>query len=747
MSKFLRPEIIGKGSIVSRLLKRKLSRRRFLGVSSCALGTVALGSQLNVLKALAEPGSGVKLSLVPDRSVFTCCEMCVNKCGVIARMREGVIHKLDPNPSFLRSRGMLCARGNAGLQTVYDPDRLKYPLIRTGARGEGKWRRASWDEALDLVAGKMTAVADQYSRAGMMFVSTEGFQEEFFLRFAECFGSPNTLRHPTLCLASNLQGFGATYGTNPFPDVRNADYLIMSGANRAEALFTPDSIDMIAGDGGRRKLVYLDPRFTRTAAKADEWYPIRPGTDLAFVLAMLHVIVGEKRYDREFIDTMTVGFDELVPHLETYSPEWAAGECDIPAEDIRRIAREFAAAAPRAIYYQGRRSSFFDNDTQLRRAMAILNVVVGNWDVKGGMLPGKKIHLGENYYLAPWYDGVPERLETGDVTYLSLKDGAWKPFRDRVLAADPYPVKGMMVYKQNPLQSVPNRSKTLAMMEQMDFICTIDITMSDTAWYSDVVLPEATYLERLDPIHVLSGPVPEAVMRQPCIEPLFETKPNQWIMQQLARRFGDEVAESFNFTMEAFIANQVEGHPEILEALRTRGVYRENDEPVYGASHGKRMKTRSGKIEIYSAKYAKEGQDPLPVYRAPQTPSRGRYRLLLGRTAYFTHGTTQNNPYLHELMAENSLWLHPDEARRLGLRDGSRVRVRSSVGEESLPLRVTEKIRPDCVYMDHGFGVLSKGLSRIHGRGASDAALIEDRMEPISGNVAMHQTFVEILPA
>src|SRR6056297_115972 len=291
MSKFLRPEIIGKGSIVSRLLKRKLSRRRFLGVSSCALGTVALGSQLNVLKALAEPGSGVKLSLVPDRSVFTCCEMCVNKCGVIARMREGVIHKLDPNPSFLRSRGMLCARGNAGLQTVYDPDRLKYPLIRTGVRGEGKWRRASWDEALDLVAGKMTAVADQYSRAGMMFVSTEGFQEEFFLRYAECFGSPNTLRHPTLCLASNLQGFGATYGTNPFPDVRNADYLIMSGANRAEALFTPDSIDMIAGDGGRRKLVYLDPRFTRTAAKADEWYPIRPGTDLAFVLAMLHVIV------------------------------------------------------------------------------------------------------------------------------------------------------------------------------------------------------------------------------------------------------------------------------------------------------------------------------------------------------------------------------------------------------------------------------------------------------------------------
>jgi thiosulfate reductase/polysulfide reductase chain A len=185
----------------------------------------------------------------------------------------------------------------------------------------------------------------------------------------------------------------------------------------------------------------------------------------------------------------------------------------------------------------------------------------------------------------------------------------------------------------------------------------------------------------------------------------------------------------------------------MLEALRTRGVYRQADEPAYGASRGKQLTTRSGKIELYSERYADEGLDPLPVYRAPETPPRGRYRLLLGRTAFFTHGTTQNNPYLHELMAENALWLHPGEAARLGLRDGSRVRVRSSVGEEELSLKVTERIRPDCVYMDHGFGVLSKGQSRIYGKGASDAALLEDRMEPISGNVAMHQTFVEVFAA
>ncbi len=733
---------------MTRLIDKKVSRRRFLGMSSCALATAAVGSQVKVLRALAMDGRIGETIDLPTRDVFTSCGMCVNKCGVIARVRDGVIHKLDPNPHFIKSRGMLCARGNAGTKVVYDPDRLKYPLIRAGERGEGKWRRASWEEALDLVARNLNDLADQYTRAGTLFASTEGtFQEHFFLQLAECYGSPNTLRHPTLCLSSNIQGFGATFGTNPTPDVLNADFILMSGANRSEALITPDSIDALKGNGGRRKIVYLDPRFTKTAAKADEWYPIRPGTDMAFILAMIHVIVTEAIYDHDFIEKMTVGFDQLVPHIEPYTPEWAAAECDIPAADIRRIAREFADAAPRAVYYQGRRSSFFENDTQMRRAMAILNTIVGNWDVKGGLVPNACIKLAKHDYLAPWYDDVPPRLDQNSVAYLSEKDGAWVPFRDRVLEGKPYPVKGMMVYKQNPLASVPNRAKTLKMMEQMEFICTIDITMSDTAWYSDVVLPEATYLERLDPAECLGGPVPVVAWRQPAIEPMFESKPNLWIMQQIARRLGDEIHESFDFTIEEHLEHQTHNNPEILEALKTKGVYYEYTEPRYGTSLNKRLKTRSGKIEIYAEKYLEKGLDPLPVYSPPERAPGGRYRLLVGRHAYFTHGTTANNAYLHDIMPENTLWLNTEEARKLGLKNGRRVRVRSTVGEEVLKLEVTEKIRPDSVYMAHGFGVLSRGLRNIHGKGGCDAALIEEKVCPISGNVAMHQTFVEILPA
>jgi thiosulfate reductase/polysulfide reductase chain A len=666
----------------------------------------------------------------------------VNKCGVIARVRGGVIKKLDPNPHFIKSRGMLCARGNAGLKTVYDADRLKYPLLRVGKRGEGKWKRISWDEAFDYIGEKLTALAEEYTRAGTVFISTEGFQEHFFRMLSESYGSPNTLRHPSLCLSSNIQGYAATYGTNPSEDVLNADYIIFSGSNRSEAFITPDTIDMLKGEGGRRKIVYLDPRFTKTAAKADEWYPVKPGGDMAFILGMINVIVSEELYDKQFVEEMTVGFDKLAPHVELNTPEWAEGECEIAAADIRRLAREFAAAAPRAVYYHGRRSSFFSNDTQMRRAMAILNAIVGNWDKPGGLVPNSKIKLAEHLYDTPWYDDIPERLDKGSVGYLSEVDGAWVPFRNRVLEGKPYPVKGMMVYKQNPVSSVPNRTKTLKMMQQMDFICTIDITMSDTAWFSDIVLPEASYLERTDPVESISGLLPLVIGRNQAVKPLFEAKPNLEIMQGIAKRLGDEVSATFNFTVDEYNEHAINRLPGAHEMLKEKGVYYTQTVPTYGKTNGKRLKTKSGKIELYSAKYAKKGFDPMPVFM-PQ----GKFRLVVGRNAYFTHGTTQNNTLLNELMAENTLWMNPGQAARLDLENGETVRVTSSVGVEKLRLEVTEKIRPDTVYMAHGFGVLSPQMTLIAGKGGCDAGLIEDRFCPISGNSALHETFVEVAKA
>ncbi len=720
-----------------------VSRRGFLQGAAIATAAGALVPSLGCARFLRR-GNQAK---APARVVPTACEVCPNKCAVLAVTEGGRIRKLDPNPASPKSRGMLCARGNAAVKSVYDPDRVKQPLIRAGARGEGKWRTASWDEALDFTAERLQAIKDAHGPEAVVFSSTEGFQEEFFRNFGLAFGSPNLLRHPTLCLASVNLAYAMTFGTVPSFDLLNTDYVIMSGANRFESIITPDTMDLVEATMNRKaKLVYLDPRFTVTASKADEWYPIRPGTDFAFILALLHVIVGEERYDREFVTTRCLGFDELRTHVEPYTPEWAQGETEIPAADIARIARELADAAPRAAYYAGRRSSWYVNDFQMRRAQAILNAVIGSWDREGGIVPDSKIALGELLFM-PWDDPVAPRVDEIDTLFplAAQGDGIFLQARENVLAGTPYPVKGWMVYKQDPMNSLPDRGRTQQMLEQLDFVGVIDTQLSDTAWFADVVLPESTYLERLDPLHSLPGIWPVVVMRQQVVPPIHDTRPNLEIMQGLASRFG--LSDYFDFTIEQWVEAQAEDLPveNPVEHLRQHGVFAAPGAPFYGSTRKPehRFFTRTGKIELYSQRLADAGHDPLPVYTPPAQPPPGSFRMVLGRKATHTHAATTNNEWLAELTPGNDLWLNPQPALKLGIASGDLVEVSSRVGTVRLPARVTEEIRPDCVFMLHGFGKLSRALHRATG-GASDADVLTTAMDRVSGNAAFHETFVTV---
>ncbi|MCP3954770.1 MAG: molybdopterin-dependent oxidoreductase, partial [Desulfobacterales bacterium] len=226
-------------------------------------------------------------------SMFSACDMCFNKCGLIARVEKGVVKKLDPNPKSLKSRGMLCARGNAGIKQLYDPDRLKYPLLRKGPRGEGRWQRLSWDQALDHAAEQMERIGKKFTRCGFLFMAGTDMQSTFVHRFAEAYGSYNVISHESNCLLSRNRAFLDTFGVVPTPDVLNCKYVIMPGANRFEALVTPDSMDLMTAMRTGSKLVVLDPRYTKTAALASEWHAIKPGTDMAFFLAIAHVMIAE----------------------------------------------------------------------------------------------------------------------------------------------------------------------------------------------------------------------------------------------------------------------------------------------------------------------------------------------------------------------------------------------------------------------------------------------------------------------
>lgn len=769
-----------------------LSRRKFLAASGGAVAAGVIATNLTTLKAVASSDhAAAPTGEKGEKHIASSCEMCVNKCGFFAHVVDGKIKKLNPNPKFFKSRAMLCARGNAGAEEPYNHERLTTPLLRVGKRGEGKWKKISYEEAFKMLAEKLAEQKVKHeNRSSVAFVSSEGFQEHMFHYLVQSYGSTNTLRHPTLCLSSVIQGWSSVYGVYPDADMHNAMFAIMFGANRAEAIVTPDSIDIQKDRPKGQQIVYLDPRFTATAAKADKWYPVKPGTDLAFVLGVINVIINEKLYNEAFVNEYTHGFAELVEHIKPYTPEWAENECDISADEIIWTAREFAKYAPRSIAYPGRRTSWYVNDVYFRRACAILTAICGCWDTEGGICPKAPVSIKKYDVLFPYYEMSEGRLDVNsfgefdnimpddarkdqglpkdEVSYVGEKDGSWLRFREAVLRGKPYTVDAMVVYKQNFIEAVPNRQKTMKMIDKMNFICTIDIQMTEAAHYADLVIPESTYLERWDVVHSLSGIQPIATFRQAVVEPVFKTKS----MFEIARGVVNEMlkipelwddTDEFEFNdfkknivnkilnapIQDYIKYQLSAHPGAYEQMLKEGVFYTSDKPEYGSTlkPGYRFKTRTGKIELANVKYPDKGLDALPVYQKPRQPQPGQYRFILGRHGWNTHTGTQNNGFLWEIEKENTLWINPKEAQKLNIVNGDLVKVKSSVGEQELHAYVTEKIRPDCVFYTHGFGRLSPQLSHVYKKGASQAEILEDYLEPISGNAAMHETFVTITKA
>jgi len=566
----------------------EVSRRRFLQ------GTIAMsivgGSAVSATNLFAssekESHSGVPKSVTTKTGtgeateVATLCEMCVNKCAAVARVENGVVTKLNPNPMFPKSKNMLCPRGNAGIQALYDPDRLKFPMIRIGEKGEGRFKRVSWEEAYDAILNgtdKFTGMAkileeEEDNRSSFLFCAGEGMAEHTYKQFFLAFGSANWLNHGSICLQTVSSAYGVTLGAYPQADLDNAEYIIMGGANRAEAIVTPDTMDAFKRTKGRgAKLICIDPRFTNTASKSDKWLAINPGTDLAFVLALTYVVITEELYNKKYVEENFNGFEAYKKSVleEKYTPEWASKITGLKASDIYEVAREFMAHAPRSVYYPGRRSTFSNSDFQLRRAMAIFQGLGGGIDTKGGLVFGKKLKLGKHAGVEPLYAQAEARAvekvkkrEKGKAPYTDCAivtgGGSWLTWRNRFLENRmPYKVRGMFVYKHNPMMNMPNSKKTAQMLKKMELVVTIDTMPSDTVMYADVVLPEATYLERTDPVKTFAGVEPSIAQRNKVIDPMFETKPVIEIMKGLTEKISKplwEITKKFDEDVQEELA-------------------------------------------------------------------------------------------------------------------------------------------------------------------------------------------------
>ncbi|HEX8991020.1 MAG TPA: molybdopterin-dependent oxidoreductase [Anaerolineales bacterium] len=718
-----------------------LSRRDFLKLGGAGLGAIALGEFIPPLVAQAARASG-QLDASGSGYIPSMCEMCVWRCGLLAKVKDGRVVKLEGNPDHPHSKGKLCPRGQAGLMNTYDPDRVLTPLIRAGRRGEGKFRKASWNEALDLVAKQMGDIKQKYGPEAMAFSSTHNLSQVQFENFLQAFGSPNYGTQRSLCFNAMIVSNLMTYGMQePNRDYSQVKYIILTGRNLAEAISNSETGELIGAVDRGAKLVVLDPRFTKTAAKAAEWLPIRPGADSAFHLAMLNVIIGEGLYNSGFVNQYTVGFPELATSVMQFTPEWAAGLTDIPANTIRRIAREFAGAAPYALAHNGWRTSNFVNSFQTERAIAALNAVVGNWGTT--MLPAAGEGSGGlgNPPQPPYprvsaqrLDGVPWKYP-----FVPLNIGVFQQMRDSIVDGKPYAAHGWFVSRQNPAMSLPDRKKTLQAFSKMDLIVTVDIIMNDTSWFSDVVLPEASYLERYDPLNVVGN---RAYIRQPVIEAQGEGKSALWIYKQLGERLG--MSDFFQYTDEEdYLTQQLAPLGVSLADVRSKGFVdlRVGEPNLYS------WNTPTGKVELMSSTLEKGGFDPVPTWEEPPHPAAGQFYLLTGKTARQTQFGTQNNLLLHKYDDEPRLWMNAKTAAEKGLQDNDLVEVASEVGKIHLRLLATQAIRPDCVYMTPGYGHMSKGLTTAYGLGASDSDVRQTFTDPVSGGQALSQTFVTVKKA
>jgi thiosulfate reductase/polysulfide reductase chain A len=724
-----------------------LSRRRFLKVSAATAGLAAAGAGGGRLQAFGSNGQRGDGAV---RKVPTFCDICFWKCGAIAYVRDGRLWKVEGNPDDPLSRGRLCPRGTGGVGAHFDTQRLTAPLMRKGVRGEEQWVTVTWDEALDHIASKMKAMRAAHGPEAMAMFS-HGIGGNFLKHTLKAYGTPN-LAAPSYaqCRGPRDVGFMLTFGEEvgspERTDIRDARCLTLIGSHLGENMHNTQVQEFADAIGNGATVIVVDPRFSVAAGKARYYLPIKPGTDTALLLAWMNVIVGEGLYDREYVGKHGFGFEAFAAEIAPYTPEWAYPITTLDPGLIRETAREMARHRPASLVHPGRHVTWYGDDAQRSRAIALLNALLGSWGRRGGFYQPASMDV-PGYPYPAYPHSERGRADNPGRRYPFADTAITTGLRDATLTGVPYPIKGWMVYATNLLQAMPNEAETIRAIQNLDLLVVIDVVPSEIAGWADVVLPEAVYLERYDDLNVELFREPFVALRQPVVDAPADQKPNWWIARELAVRLGLGSYYPWQ-TIEEYLDHRLRAAGMSLAQLREQGIVRGPKPPVfYDEGVEPVFPTPSGKIEFYSLQLRDAGFDPVPRYVAHAEPPAGAFRLLYGRAPMHSFSRTQTNPLLGEMMDENEVWLNAEVARRLGLEGGARVRLRNQDGELSNPVRVrpTERIRGDCVYMVHGFGHTARGLHPRFRKGASDAGLITRYVnDPLMGGNGMSVNFVTL---
>ena len=668
-----------------------------------------------------------------------CGHDCPDTCSWVVEVRDGAAERLSGDPAHPFTRGTLCAKVNHYLERVYHPDRVLHPLKRAGRKGEGRFVRVSWDEALADIASRWLAIAAESGAEAILPYSSAGVQGLIQMASIDrrLFGSMGCSGlERKICGGVAAAGLSATIGTGTGidpEDVVHSRYLVLWGTN---TIVTNLHFWPLVREAQRRgaRVVVVDPIRTRTAEAADWHVQIKPAGDAALALAMMHVMIRDGLVDHEYVSRHAIGYDALAERVRQYAPAQVSRTVGLPVDEIERFAHEYATTQP-SLLRPLIGMEHHRNGAMLFRTMACLPVLSGAWRHRGGGL-ARSTNVLQSAALDVDRLLMPEVHKPG-VRVLNMRDLGGDLCNREM---EP-PIRSLMVYGSNPAVSMPNQARTREGLLRDDLFTVVhDLFVTDTALYADYVLPATSQIEHLD-LSPAWGHLYLALNR-PAIAPRGESVANTELFRRLARALGRTEAWLFESDESMLRAALASGHPWLdgitFERLWDEGYVRLKCPDDWRPFANGGFATRSGKAELYSDSLLEQGHDPLPW--AGEVRSSNGLQLITGKSLHFLNSGYSNQERHRRRAGELLIQIHPDDARAAGVADGGAVRVWNARGEVRAVCSVSDRVRPGVAWMPFGGFMDASGARR------SVNVLTPEEPADWGGGSGFYDAFVEVGP-